>query len=177
MKYFSVLVFLLAMSWTWGLAQQKKTYDEQVHISVQEQLKGLLAQSIQQQMPTVTELRFERFWTQVISEDEILATFNYSLVDPTTAAGATRLHFEGQTRLYRDHSQPGSVPVFNFENLIISNHSIEFTEPIAIFGYGPDLEGEGEVQPRGFDEDRVEPNPLESETDTETLSPTESDVE
>ncbi len=136
MKFFSVFIFAIALVITWNLSRQEKTYAEQVHFSVQQQLKAILAESIQEQLPTVTELRFERFWTQALGEDQILAQFTYSLVDPAGATGPARLYFEGESLLYRDHSGAGDAPVFSFENISVSNSHIEFSEPLKVFSSG-----------------------------------------
>ena len=101
MKYVSTLLLILAMYWSWGLARNDQAISQQVHVGIQDELKKLIADYIQQNLPNSTNLRFERFWTETLTENQVKASFIYSFEDTSEQTGATRVQIEGDAILNR----------------------------------------------------------------------------
>ncbi|MCB0386971.1 MAG: hypothetical protein KDD43_16375, partial [Bdellovibrionales bacterium] len=102
MKYLSLLVFLFAMQWSWSLVHDPSNVSEHIHLGIQDDLKRIISEYIQENLPSSKNLRFERFWTEAIKQDRVKASFIYSFEDDTEVVGPARVEIEGYAILNRD---------------------------------------------------------------------------
>ncbi|MGE0761948.1 MAG: hypothetical protein AB7N80_01590 [Bdellovibrionales bacterium] len=131
MKYVGTFLFLFGMYWTWGLAKNDQAISQQVHVSIQDDLKKLIADYIQQNLPNSTNLRFERFWTEANTDNQVKATFTYSFEDTSENVGATRVQIEGYAVLNRVKETSDSIE-WSFDKLEILSNSVDYKDPINV---------------------------------------------
>ena len=138
MKYLSLLVFLFAMQWSWSLVHDPSNVSEHIHLGIQDDLKRIISEYIQENLPSSKNLRFERFWTEAIKQDRVKASFIYSFEDDTEVVGPARVEIEGYAILNRDSTTDEEYDFWNFDELYILNNRIDFKEPIRVNGQGED---------------------------------------
>lgn len=137
MKYLSVLLFLGLMYWTWDLSRSETPISQQVHVGIQDELKRLISDYIQQNLPTSHDLRFDRFYTEAMDEkNKVKANFTYSFEDDSAEIGGTRVQIEGFAVLNR-LSETDKKSDWSFDELTILNNEVNFKDPIKITPDGP----------------------------------------
>lgn len=137
MKYLSLVVLLGAMSWSWSLTRHKATIPEDIHVGIQEDLKRVIKEYIEKNLPNSQNLRFDRFWTEALSHDKVKASFLYSFDETDQAEGPANVQIEGFAILNRDkgkdQSKTDAVPEYwSFDELHVLNNQIEFKNPVTI---------------------------------------------
>ena len=78
MKYFSVIFFAAALSWTWTVIHSKPDVSFETHSGIQEKLAELIKNSILAKKPAATEIVIEKIWTEMITDERVKASFIYS---------------------------------------------------------------------------------------------------
>lgn len=133
MKYLSTLIFLAAMYWSWALATQERPISEQVHVSIQNDVKQIITEYVQSQLPNSSDLRFEKFWTETVDDNQVKVTFMYSFEDTNEEVGEARTSIEGYTFLRRV-SETADATDWDFVNkeIFIINNQVEYKDPIKI---------------------------------------------
>lgn len=143
MKYLSVILFLGLMYWTWNLSRIESPVSQQVHIGIQDELKRLISDYIQQNLPSSRNLRFDRFYTENLDEsNRVKANFTYSFDDESQEVGSARIQIEGFAILNR-LSESATKSDWSFDELVILNNEVDFKDPIRITPNGPPPEKGG----------------------------------
>ncbi len=127
MKFISLLLFLGALVYTWSLTHQTPVISETVHVGVQDDLKNIIQNYIQDNVEGASDVRFERMWSETVNESQVKAHFIYSFADATN----TRLEIDGHALLNKISESPDEVK-FSFDELFILNQSVVFDEPMNI---------------------------------------------
>jgi hypothetical protein len=131
MKIVSSLVFAAALIGSWCLSRAHGPMSQSVHIGVQNDLKNIIAEYVQKQLPESKNLRFDKFWTETVKKDRIKASFVYSFEDATQASGPARTQISGSALLNKVDENPETV-TYSLDELQILDNRIEFAEPIQI---------------------------------------------
>jgi len=129
MKYLSLLIFFFAMQWSWSLIHKLPRISEHVHMDIQADLKDIIIKYIQKNKARSKNIRFERFWTESIKENQVKATFIYSFEDEIDP---TRIKIEGYAILKRDLNTSEKYEYWKFDQLYILNNHLNFIEPMKI---------------------------------------------
>jgi len=132
MKYLSLLAFFFVMQWSWSLIHEPSNISEHVHMGIQDDLKSIIAEYIQKNLPNSKDLRFERFWTESLKKSQVKATFIYSFEDRAEEVGPVRVKIEGYAILNRGLATNEEYDYWNFDELYILNNHINFKEPVKI---------------------------------------------
>ncbi|MCB0407508.1 MAG: hypothetical protein KDD34_04830 [Bdellovibrionales bacterium] len=132
MKFFGVILFLLAMNWTWSLVHDAKSISEKVHISIQEDMKKIISDYISENLPTSHNLQFERFWTEKTKKNQVKATFVYSFEDANADVGEARVQVEGYAILNKTKDETENYETWSFDELQILDNKVEFKEALKI---------------------------------------------
>jgi hypothetical protein len=131
MKIVSVLLFAAALIGSWMVANRKVAVPEAMHASIQNELKGIISEYVENNVPQVKNLRFERFWTEALKNNKVRAVFSYTFEDPTGENGSTVMEISGSAILNRADETPEEV-TWSLDELQIDNSRVEFEEPINI---------------------------------------------
>jgi hypothetical protein len=95
MKYISLIVVLVLMSWTWSIATAERDFSLDQHRELEAQVENLVTEQISQKYPTATEIKFQQLYTEVIHpKREIHVHMKYSYDDATTGGDKTSQGFE-----------------------------------------------------------------------------------
>ncbi|MCB9025820.1 MAG: hypothetical protein H6625_05850 [Bdellovibrionaceae bacterium] len=132
MKYLSLIILLLLVRWTWNLSQQVVVIPEETHLSLQDDLRTIITNYIQENLPSSQNLKFERMWTERATDNQVKATFAYSFDDPGEDTAPARIMIDGYAILNRKQQDDGEFEVWNFDELYILNNHIQFEEGEAI---------------------------------------------
>ena len=132
MKYLSLLVFLFAMYWTWGITQKTPAVNELAHIGIQDDLKKIITTYITENLPSARDIRFEKFWTETLKNEQVKALFLYSFEDTNEENEIARISIEGYAILNREASEDPRFDIWSFDELFILNNKVSFAEGVTI---------------------------------------------
>lgn len=132
MKYLSLGLIVLAMWWTWDLSSHRDEVSEAVHVEIQDDLKQLITDYIQKNLPQSKNLRFEKMWSEKVKENQVKASFVYSFEDENEEVGAARVEIEGYAILNRDLKPNEKEDIWTFDELNILNNHIVFKDGITV---------------------------------------------
>ena len=121
-------VFLIS---TWFLFYQKPKYPEELHISLQEQLKVIVRKTLSDKHPKMRNFKFQKMWTQATNrKDQISAHFEYSFKDESQ----TRFSIKGQALMNRkDLHSSDKYDLWTLDHVQINNTKLDFQEPVILF--------------------------------------------
>lgn len=133
MKYLGMIVLVALLAWSWRLVNHESAISQIVHVSIQQDLKKIIADYIHENLPTAKDLRFDRFWTETVSKDRVKASFLYSFEDTAESTGPARVQIDGYAILNRDAVESNDQSEsWSFDELYILNNQVEFKEPLTI---------------------------------------------
>jgi hypothetical protein len=139
MKIVSILVFAAALIGSWFLVHAHRPVAESVHIGIQNDLKTIITDYVQQQLPQSRNLRFQRFWTEVVKKDRVKASFIYTFEDAGGESGDTTLEVAGEALLNK-LSETAEVATWSLDELHIEDSSVNFKDPVQITAGRGELE-------------------------------------
>lgn len=139
MKFISLFVFTAALWGSWYVAHRTLPVAETVHQGIQEDLRVIIADYIKKNVEGAEDVRFERMWTETLSDKKVKAQFLYSFIEPQSAetqaeegvAGKARVEIDGYAILNKTSDSAEKVE-FSFDELHILNNAITFDEPLKI---------------------------------------------
>ncbi|MBX3020207.1 MAG: hypothetical protein KF799_00900 [Bdellovibrionales bacterium] len=145
MKIVSVIFFALALTGTWFLAHANKPVAESVHIGIQNDLKRIITEYVQKNLPESKNLRFTKFWTETLKNDKVKAYFLYSFEDTTEEGEPAEVEIDGSAILNKvDETAENST--WSFDELQILDTKVRFNEPIQINARAGELESQQPAQ-------------------------------
>lgn len=101
MRYISLLLFVFAMYLSWQVAESPAAIPESTHVLIQEDLKRIITEKIQQELSTAKDIQFDRFWSQNVKGDKVKANFTVSF-ELDDGNDSTRHGIQGQYLLTLD---------------------------------------------------------------------------
>lgn len=131
MKIVSVLVFAAGLICSWLLVRTPAQVSETMHVGIQNDLKNIITEYVQKNLPGSKNLRFDKFWTETVKKDQVKATFVYSFEDPSAENGDTTIQIAGSAMLNKGEETADSV-TWNLNSLNIKDSHVDFQEPIQI---------------------------------------------
>ena len=112
---------------------------ESVHADIQNDLKNIIAEYVQKNLPDSRNLKFEKFWTETVTPNQVKASFVYSFDNPDGGETA-QVQIQGSAILNKVDETAETV-TWSFDQLSISDNKVTFTEPIQITAGTGQLEG------------------------------------
>jgi alpha-mannosidase len=131
MKIISLVVFVLALIGTWYISHRQQVVPESVHVGIQNDLKRIIAEYVQKNLPGSKNLIFKKFFTETLQNNKVKATFLYSFDDTNENIGASNLEIEGYAVLNKVGESAQSTE-WSMDELHILNNSVEFKDPMKI---------------------------------------------
>lgn len=139
MKVVSLLVFAVALIGTWSLAHSKKMVAESVHVGIQNDLRNIITEYVQKNLPESKNLRFEKMWTETVKKDKVAAHFVYSFEDNSQGGEPATVQVNGRAILNKINETP-QMATWSFDELKILDNEVNFSEPIQITAGAGELE-------------------------------------
>ncbi len=131
MKVVSVFVFAVALVASWYVVYAQMPVAETVHMGIQNDLKNIITEYVQKNLPEVKNLRFERMWTTTLKDNKVKASFMYSFEEPGTDGEPAVIEINGTAILNKVEETP-EMATWNLDELRILDNKVNFTEPIQI---------------------------------------------
>ena len=139
MKVVSLLVFAVALVGSWALVHSKKMVAESVHIGIQNDLRNIITDFVQKNLPQSKNLRFEKMWTETVKKDKVMAHFVYSFEDNSQGTEPATVQVNGTAVLNKVNETP-QMATWSFDELKILDNEVNFTEPVQITAGAGELE-------------------------------------
>ena len=140
MKVVSVLIFAAALVGSWVAVHAKKPVSESVHIGIQNDLRNIITEYVQKNLPDSKNLRFEKMWTETIKKDRVKANFVYTFEDNSQGSEPAVVEIHGSALLNKIEETP-EMATWSFDQLQILDNKVQFSEPIQITAETGSLEG------------------------------------
>lgn len=128
-KIVSLVLFVVALSWTWFQFRKPDTMSTEVHAALQSRLQILIEDTIKAKRPNIQNLKFLQMYSEKIDENKIRAYFSYEFEDP---AENTKQKFTGDAILSRGLSEDPNVKKWILQTVKTGQETIEFGEGLAI---------------------------------------------
>ena len=159
---------------TWLMFYQKPEYPEELHISLQEQLKTLIHDNLLEQKPHARNLRFKTMWTQSTHKrDQISAHFKYSFDDDDQV----NLSVEGKALMNRKKlGADEKYDLWSVDHIEINNTKLKFQEPITLFSVSEKFK-ETELEEPDLQEVPIEGEGAETTEEAEAIEEAETTEE
>lgn len=133
MKYLSLFVLLLMMSTSWSFVNHRPEISEDVHVGIQDDLKRIITEYIQNNLPSAQNIRFEKMWTEKLKSSQVKASFIYSFEDASEDVGEARVLIDGYAIINREPAQQqDEIEYWSFDELYILNNHVQFKDGITI---------------------------------------------
>jgi hypothetical protein len=139
MKIVSVIFFTVALIGTWYMAHSNRPISEAMHASIQTDLKRVITEYVQKNLPESKNLRFDKFWTETVKKDRVKASFVYTFEDTTQGGEPAEIEVDG-TAILNKVEETAESSTWSFDELQISDNKVNFTEPIQITAAHGELE-------------------------------------
>ena len=81
-----------------------------MHVGIQNDLKEIIAEYVQKNLPESKNLRFEKFWTEAVKKNKVKASFVYSFEDPSQENGDTVTEIAGSAILDKGEETAETSP-------------------------------------------------------------------
>lgn len=133
MKYVSLVLFTIALAWTWNLVHSTSDISFETHSGIQEQLAVLITDTIKAKKPTASEIVVQKIWTEVLSNDKVKAFFIYSFKD-NTESGIVTSEIRGNGILERKGLTPEGNDHWVLTDVHASSDAIQFDDATIVTG-------------------------------------------
>lgn len=87
------------MHLSWAYIHNPSALPEVTHFELQEDVKEVIGSLIAERLPHAQDLNFERFWTELVNENQIKATFAYRFNDVDPELGEVQMRISGEALL------------------------------------------------------------------------------
>jgi len=131
MKIISLVVFLFALVGSWFLAHRDAPIPEAVHQGIQNDLKRVISEYVQKNLPNSKNLVFKKFWTEALQKNKVKASFVYSFDDANDKSGPINMEIEGYGVLNKVSENADSTE-WSLDELHILNNGVEFKEALKV---------------------------------------------
>lgn len=133
MKYVSLVFIIGLMWWSWSAVKSPSRLSEATHMGIQADLRRVITEYIEQNVPHVQNIQFEKFWTETIKKNKVKATFSYTFEEAQGAEGnAARIGIDGHAILNQIKDETGQFDLWSLDELYVFNNRIDFKEGVSI---------------------------------------------
>jgi hypothetical protein len=133
MKYISLILFIVALSWTWHLVHTDAPVSFETHSGIQEKLATLISDTIKTKRPTATDIVIQKIWTEVETADKVKAFFVYSFKD-NSDSGPVTSEIKGEGLLEHQATDAEGNDRWVLTKVHTSSDAIQFDDATVITG-------------------------------------------
>lgn len=135
MKYLSVLVFAVVLTWTWFVVNSEASISLETHVGIQNKLGNLIRDSILNKKPQAANITILDLWTEPVKEGDITqirAHFAYRFEEPGEAQGKITSELSGEALMEPSPDDGSGLEKWVVKQFISTSDSISFSEPLVI---------------------------------------------
>jgi hypothetical protein len=140
MRYLSLVFIIFLMWWSWSVAKAPNLIPEDIHVGIQEDLKRVITDYIKDNLPDVSEVKFQKFWTETLRENKVKATFSYTFEQDSKDKPAASIGIAGYAILNHSKEQNSTYDIWSLDELNVENNHIVFKDGSSIKAHGGDQE-------------------------------------
>lgn len=137
MKFLSIIFLLAMMAWSWQGYKVQTDVPAVAHVLLQQELKSFITDYLQKNVKGLINIKFQRFWTETTTSDNIKAVFEYSFDVSDDKAELITTQLTGSATLTPLQDADG----WSLDRIEINNQVLEFKNGALI---GPDTQGTSE---------------------------------
>lgn len=127
-KIISLIVFVVALIWTWNIIHNSQSIGFETHSGIQEKLAELIKQTIASKKPESKDLQVTRLWTEPMNDNKVRAVFAYKFTEPAEDGESTEQSIEGEAILHREVSDNKDVDKWTLQSVKTTNDVLIFSE-------------------------------------------------
>jgi hypothetical protein len=134
MKYLSVIIFAVLLTWTWFVINSEPAVSLETHVGIQNRLASVITDSIHSKKPTATDIVIENVWTEPVSAGEhtqVRAHFAYHFTEPMESGNAIS-EITGEALLERQPDDGTGFEKWTITQLQNTGDAVTFGEPLVI---------------------------------------------
>lgn len=143
MKYASLIIFAVALAWTWNIVHNTSSISFETHSGIQERLAEFITETVKAKRPTVSEVLIEKVWTEAIANNKVKAFFVYSFKDNSESGPvASQIHGEGILQRQPKTDESDANDHWTLTEIRTNSDMIEFADATIVTGSpngSPDL--------------------------------------
>lgn len=133
MKFISLIILFSILAITKISFKGDIDVPQSIHADIQNDIKRLIVDYVEENLPTASNIKFHKVWTQKINKNKIKALFKYSFDDSNQETRNTRVAIDGFAHLNKEAGQStADNEIWSFEDLQITNNTIEYKDGIKI---------------------------------------------
>ncbi len=134
MKYFSLIIFAVLLSWTWHLVHRNNAVSFETHAGIQEKMAELISTTVQAKRPAATNIIIEKIWTEVMDDRKVKAFFVYSFKEAKGESGPVSSQIKGDGILERQPDDGSGQDHWTLTKVQTTGDSVQFDEATLITG-------------------------------------------
>ncbi len=144
MKYVSLVIFAVALAWTWSIVHNTSSITFETHSGIQERMAEFIVETVKAKRPSASEILIEKVWTEAVSNNKVKAFFVYSFKD-NSESGPVTSQIRGEGILERQPKTDDAEDAndhWKLTKVQTSSDSIEFADATIVTGSAngsPDL--------------------------------------
>lgn len=129
MKILSLVLFIVALVWTWNLTHRIDKVPYSSHEGLQAEIAVIIEEAVRRKRPNMQNFLIEKVWTETIDDDRVRAEYTYSFVDGDDLEASQSI--SGELTLKR-MKQSNTDEVWQLEKVQTTNESLTFTRGITV---------------------------------------------
>lgn len=131
MKYLALIVFAVALAWTWNIVHKDPQVSFETHSGIQEKLAVLITDTIKAKKPTATDIVVDNVWTEFVGENKVKAHFLYSFKEPSES-GMITSQIKGDTTLERQPDDGSGLDRWQLGKVQTTSDAIVFDDGLLV---------------------------------------------
>lgn len=146
MKYISLVLFVVALGWTWHLVHSESPVSFETHSGIQEKLAQLITDTIKAKRTGASDIVVQKIWTEVINKEKVKAFFVYSFKD-SSESGVVSSEIRGEGLLEHQGLDEAGNDRWVLSKVQTSSDAIQFEDAMIITGFSQDEPAAAEATP------------------------------
>ncbi|KYG68651.1 hypothetical protein [Bdellovibrio bacteriovorus] len=140
-KIVSLIVFLVALVWTWNVIHTSEAVGFETHSGIQLKLAELIGNTLTTKKPQAKDLSIMRLWTESLGDNKVRAVFAYKFIEPSEEGEELEQIIEGEAVLHREPSEDANTDKWVLQSVKTTNDIVVFTEGTTLTpGEAPETE-------------------------------------
>lgn len=145
MKYLSVLLFAIALAWTWNIINSQASIGSQTHAGIQSAMAQLVQTTVLNKRPQARDFLIQKMRTEEREGGEVRVYFQYAFNEPDVQGKLVASQISGIATLVRsDATAPEGTERWQLKKVQTTNDVISFERGMVI-SPGMDTEAEEPV--------------------------------
>lgn len=131
MKYISLIVFAIALTWTWMVIHDNNAVSFETHSGIQEQLAVFISDTVKAKRTSATDIVIEKIWTEALGEKKVKAHFIYTFKD-NQGEGLVATQITGEGILERQPEDGSGNDRWTLTQIQTNSDSIVFEDALLV---------------------------------------------